>query len=167
MPARWQLRHDKNARDGPEFALVWGGMPFDLNSNTLFASLFWGAIGLGMSLYGWKQKSGHPTRLRHRDGGDLLFHLVGPVDVGCQRGRSCGYVLVEKARLLIAFNHGPTRMNTDDGRHKSKTIFNTRDARCSRHSCGRLQDIAATSAGCRKIKPGGRIQPCENSEAGF
>jgi len=31
-------------------------MNIDLNSSTIFASLFWGAIGSGYWVYGWKQK---------------------------------------------------------------------------------------------------------------
>jgi hypothetical protein len=31
-------------------------MNIDLNSSTIFASLFWGTIGTGYWIYGWKQK---------------------------------------------------------------------------------------------------------------
>ena len=31
-------------------------MKFDLESGTIWASLFWGAIGTGYWVYGWKQK---------------------------------------------------------------------------------------------------------------
>ena len=31
-------------------------MKFDLESSTIWASLFWGALGTGYWVYGWKQK---------------------------------------------------------------------------------------------------------------
>lgn len=33
------------------------GLLSSLNANTLWASLIWGTIGTGLTVYGWKQKS--------------------------------------------------------------------------------------------------------------
>jgi uncharacterized membrane protein len=36
------------------------GLPFSLSTATLIASLFWGTIGVGLSIYGKKQRSAPP-----------------------------------------------------------------------------------------------------------
>lgn len=50
---------------------------FNLSTGTLFASLFWGAVGSGVMIYGWRQRSGPPLL-----GGFLLvmvsYLVTGP-----------------------------------------------------------------------------------------
>ena len=52
-----------------------------IDSNTLIASLIWGSIGSGFSIYGWKQKESRAAVRGNRPGFNLVFYRVGPLDV--------------------------------------------------------------------------------------